>query len=243
MRFLLFLTAACVMQAAHLQTVVANFGDYQASHDVSITPTTGSALVITCATYSGGSTLMSNTAITDNQSGSWSLAARDVNTTVGYTVGMFYIGNVSNSARTITCTPGVFGTITLIVSEYSNIVTSSLLDGTAGCSQGTGTTGTSSSVTTSQNNTTLVSGIVTGSGSNPTTYTSGASWTSRGSVTDGTQYLTGAQGDRQVTSTGTYSNAWGISTSIDYISCALALKETGGGGGIPTLRRKVISFQ
>ena len=83
------------------------------------------------------------------------------------------------------------------------------------------------------------------SGSDPDTWTAGASFTMQENVTDGVSFRTGAAGTRIVTATGTYNSSWTCGDSVDTTQWLATFYEAGAAGKpsfqLKPLRPKVFS--
>lgn len=164
--------------------------------------------------------------ITDNQGNAYAVMAQTPNVlTVSATLFCAVVG-VASGTFTLTGSWNSGGDNTLFASEYSGA--SCTLDQVA-----TGTGGTSpfgcGSFTTLNANDLLITLINNNSGGT-VTYTAPSGFTREAQQTDG-GHQSGAYADQIITSTGTYTPTWVVSSNATTNCSLVALKAASGGGG------------
>lgn len=153
-----------------------------------------------------------------------------------YVERLYYAKNIVGGSDTITVTLTGSATLELLPYDYSGLDPSSPLDVKAVPATGTGTSGTSGSLTTTNANDLLFAFFHS---DNDVNNTAGTGFTGR--IPAGDTYPQGE--DENVTSTGTYSASMSFSGSADYVAFFVAFKaaSSGGGGGGGTVSNPSIS--
>lgn len=147
---------------------------------------------------------------------------------------IYYAANTSSGAHTISVNLSGTNDITLMVHEYSGIVTSSPLDKTE-VGNGTGTSITTATTTTLAQADNLVHSAVGHSTGSNITLSAGAGFTRRQHQPDNAGALAGASEDQRVTATTGVAGTWTAGSSVSNWRAVVAVfKEDGGGGGSPT---------
>lgn len=175
----------------------------------------GDLIVVTAAS------LASTLTITDSASQTYSTATTNTSTlTHLYT---FYIANTAAGVTSITITPSVNDRVVAIVTEYSNVITSSPLDQTSTNNNTAVTSWTSNSTPSTTQAIELLVGSALDPLHNNDIFVAGSGWLATNTVNGvgGGNTLTAFQEDQYVTSTGTYA-ATGTNGTSSTILAAIA---------------------
>ena len=197
------------------------------SCSVSLTGTNAGDLIV-LGLFVSDSTSVSS--VTDTQGNTFALIGSPQTwSPYNFVERLYYAKNIKGGADTITVNLNAIPSYSLELHtyDYSGLDTSSPLDVTATPKTGTGTSGTSNSLTTTNANDLLFAFFHSDNG----VTTAGSGFTGRTPPADSTPLGE----DKNVTSTGSYSATMSFSASADYVGFLVAFKAASGGvGGLPT---------
>lgn len=181
-----------------------------------------------------GSATDNYTSVADNvNAGNWTKQLTQVETTDGHTLYMVIKPNTGSGTPTVTVTFSVAATVRYCIAEYSGLATSTPVDAqgsvdkTVGCTSCAGP-----SVTTTNANDTLITGLATSNITNETA-SSSAGWTDEIKCCGANVNI--AISDQTVSVTGAYQDTYSIGPVGDTIAIGtIALKLAAVPAGTPT---------
>lgn len=205
-----------------------------------------------CVAVSWGTSDISANAgftVTDNAAGgsnTYTRALSSWDSTNGQGLAIFYALNLKGTEK-LTCTANFASTSVLstriIVCEYSGVATSSAADGTSGIHIAAGTTSANGVVSTSGTDptTTTANDLLFGAvmdDAGATAIAAGTNFTERNSVNSEDLEVE----DRVLSGTGTVVATWTFTASRRYLAGCIALKPAGGvsGGPFPFYTRRTL---